>query len=374
MEFELPIGYHSFHKDKHFNFQMNRWVSLGYARTEDFESIASSIKNFDDWKREMIGLAEKAEFENRMINAAFYYRAAEFFTFSDDPDKLEIYDKFQTLFYDNIEDPTLKVSEVPYEFGYLHTLRLTPPTNFRTIVIHGGLDSFIEEFYTVARVFANRGCEVILFEGPGQGKTLRRHGMKLTHEWEKPTSAILDYFNLSDVTLIGISLGGFLALRAAAFEPRISQVVAFDVYVYQHLNPESWMTRFLRNHPNFYNRVVRFAMSRSVTARFLINQWLDVTGAETPHEWGFSLDNYSTISIADKVEQDVLLLAGATDHLIFPGELDRNKQGLVNARSVTTRLFTPEEHASNHCQVGNIPLAIDVILNWIQQPNKNEIL
>jgi pimeloyl-ACP methyl ester carboxylesterase len=360
MEFNLPIGYHSFHKDKHFNFQMNRWVSLGFARAEDFVGVASRIKNFDDWKREMI--------------AAFYYRAAEFFTFSNDEDKLELYEKFQTLFYEHIDDPTLKVSEVPFEFGYLHTLRLTPPNAHRTLVIHGGLDSFIEEFYTVAKTFAYRGCEVILFEGPGQGKTFRRHGIKLTHEWEKPTSAILDYFNLSDVTLIGISLGGFLCLRAAAFEPRISQVVALDVYVYQHLNQESWLIRFLRNHPNFYNRIVGLAMKRSVTVRFLINQWLDVTGAETPHEWGFSLGDYSTISIADRVEQDVLLLAGATDHLIFPGELERTKQGLVNARSVTTRLFTPEEHASNHCQVGNIPLAIDVILNWIQQPIREDSL
>ncbi|MHA1926101.1 MAG: alpha/beta fold hydrolase [Candidatus Thorarchaeota archaeon] len=374
MELDLPIGYHSFHKDKHFNFQMNRWVSLGFARAEDFESVASSIKSFEDWKREMIGLAEKAEFENRMINAAFYYRAAEFFTFSDDDEKLELYERFQTLFYDNIEDPTLKVSEVPFEFGYLHTLRFSPPNAHRTLVFHGGLDSFIEEFYTVAKLFANRGCEVILFEGPGQGKTFRRHGIKLTHEWEKPTSAILDYFNISDVTLIGISLGGFLCLRAAAFEPRISQVVAFDVYVYQHLNPESRLTRFLKNHPNFYNRIVGLAMSRSVTVRFLIRQWLDITGAETPYDWGFSLGDYSTISIAEKVEQDVLLLAGETDHLISPRELEKTKQGLINARSVTTRIFTQEEHASNHCQVGNIPLATDVILNWIQQPIRKDSL
>ncbi len=374
MEFELPIGYHDFHKNMHFNFQMNRWVSLGYVRPEDFERVAPKIKNFDDWKREMIGLAEESEFENRMINAAFYYRAAEFFTFGSDDDKLELYEKFQTLFYDNVDDSTLKVSEVPYDFGYLHTLRFSPPNAFRTLVIHGGLDSFIEEFYIVAKILANRGCEVILFEGPGQGKTLRRHGIKLTHEWEKPTAAILDYFNISDVSLIGISLGGFLALRAAAFEPRISRVVAFDVYVYQHLNPESWFTRFMKNHPNFYNKVVSFAMRRSVTARFLINQWLDVTGAETPHEWGFSLDKYSTISIADRVEQDVLLLAGESDHLILPIELERTEQGLVNARSVTTRLFTQEEHASNHCQVGNIPLAIDVILKWIQQPTHDEKL
>lgn len=34
---------------------------------------------------------------------------------------------------------------------------------------------------------------------------------------------------LPDVTLIGISLGGYLATRAAAFEPRISKLVMYDL-------------------------------------------------------------------------------------------------------------------------------------------------
>jgi pimeloyl-ACP methyl ester carboxylesterase len=32
---------------------------------------------------------------------------------------------------------------------------------------------------------------------------------------------VLDAFNLDDVTLVGISLGGCLAIRATAFEPRV---------------------------------------------------------------------------------------------------------------------------------------------------------
>ena len=63
------------------------------------------------------------------------------------------------------------------------------------------------------------GYEIILFEGPGQGAAHRKSSLYMTHEWEKPTSAVLDYFELTDVTLIGISLGGYLAPRAAAFWP-----------------------------------------------------------------------------------------------------------------------------------------------------------
>ena len=53
--------------------------------------------------------------------------------------------------------------------------------------------------------------------------------MKMTPDWEKCTSPVLDYFGLGDVTLIGVSLGGYLAARAAAFEPRIKRVVLYDI-------------------------------------------------------------------------------------------------------------------------------------------------
>ncbi len=58
---------------------------------------------------------------------------------------------------------------------------------------------------------------------------MHTYGHAMTHEWEKPTSVVLDYFKVDEVTLIGISLGGYLAVRAAAFEPRIKRVVTWDV-------------------------------------------------------------------------------------------------------------------------------------------------
>jgi hypothetical protein len=67
------------------------------------------------------------------------------------------------------------------------------------------------------------------------------------------------------------------------------------------------------------------------------------------------------------VRQDVLLLAGAEDRMVPLKEYEKNRQGLTSARSVTGRIFTSEEHAQNHFQVGNIKLALDVILKWIEE-------
>jgi hypothetical protein len=53
--------------------------------------------------------------------------------------------------------------------------------------------------------------------------------LPMTLEWEKPVRAVLDCFHLDDVTLMGFSLGGGLAIRAAAFEPRVRRVIAYDI-------------------------------------------------------------------------------------------------------------------------------------------------
>ncbi len=59
--------------------------------------------------------------------------------------------------------------------------------------------------------FADQGYDVIGFDGPGQRATRRRHGVAFDICWEKPTKAVLDFFHIDDVTIIGLSMGGWLA-------------------------------------------------------------------------------------------------------------------------------------------------------------------
>ena len=59
---------------------------------------------------------------------------------------------------------------------------------------------------------------------------MREQNIKFTHEWEKPVKEIIDYFKLSDVTIVGASLGGYLAPRAAAFDKRITKVVGWSIF------------------------------------------------------------------------------------------------------------------------------------------------
>ena len=229
--FQFPAQYHKFHKDQVFNFQLNRWYSLGYARFEDMEEVGHNVTSFDSWKTEMIRLGEKAVSEKRFMNAAFYFRAAEFYILTDSAEKNTLYDKFRDCFDIAFGKDGIERSAVPYGDKYLpamHVLAKSEPKK-GTIVLHGGFDSFIEEFYSMMAVFSEHGYDVVGFEGPGQGAARRRYGIAFEYEWEKSAKAILDYFNISAVTWLGISMGGYLCFRAAAFEPRIARVIASSV-------------------------------------------------------------------------------------------------------------------------------------------------
>jgi len=373
IKFKFPVGYERFNRKQLFNFQLNRPYSFGYARYEDLKEVDTRINSFKGWKREMLKLAEKAVSEERFMNATFYYRAAEFYTKSNDPEKTLLYNKFVELFYKTFENEGIERHQVPYENAVLSALRLSPSNlNKGTIIIHGGFDSFIEEFYSMMKYFSNFGFEVIGFEGPGQGATLRKHGIPITIEWEKPTKAVLDYFNIEDVTLIGLSMGGWLCLRASAFENRIKRVIASG-HAIDYMKSMPSILRIIHmwciNHmPNFMNRMAAMKFeNRENVASWMVDHLKFITKKSKPMD---ALDLYlqlNELNIHSKlVKQDVLILTSENDHFIPPKMHEMQIKALINAKSVTGRIFTKEEHAENHCQTGNFELALKTMYEWIE--------
>lgn len=330
------------------------------------------IQAFDDWKGVMTALAENAVSEERWINAAFYYRAAEFFVLPSDPDKERLYDRFSSLVYDKaFAGEPIERHQVPYGGSYLPTLRIPSaetPTRM-TIVVHGGFDSFIEEWYSCATFFAANGYDVVMFEGPGQGSALKKAGLPLTHEWEKPVNAVLDHFGLDNVTLLGISMGGWMCFRAAAFEPRIRRVIASSI-AFDYLQipplPVRMLVNVLLRSRGLMDYLAGLKMRASFQERWGINNLMYITRTRSPMDATDVLLRFNESNLhSEKVKQDVLILTGAEDHFIPLKMHYKQVNALQNARSVTARIFTKEEQGQNHCQVGNIGLALDVMLKWI---------
>ncbi|NOT42393.1 MAG: alpha/beta fold hydrolase [Alphaproteobacteria bacterium] len=365
--------YYTFHRDPNINYQLNRFLVPGAEPL--FAEIGARIKNFQDWKVEFLSAAALAEERNELTLAASLYRAAEFFMSPSDPERMRAFETFITLFYRAHQDRRLERISVPYESGHLYGLKLAPASPSRgTIVVHAGYDAHMEEFYGLAQAMASRGYQVVMFDGPGQGSTLMRDNMPMTPDWEKPVGAVLDHLGLSDVTLIGISLGGCLALRAAAFEPRVERVVAFDVMLdfFQCITSRrGWAAQLalttlvrLRLAP-LINALSRAMMKYDLMSRWGIEQGMHVLGAAAPAAYFYRLKAYNTRAISKLITQDTLIMAGAEDHFVPLAQLFEQLPLLTNARSVTAQIFTRADQAQSHCQIGNLGLAVSQILSWV---------
>lgn len=321
--FQFPMGYHQLHPTRIIDFQLNRWHSLGYARLEDMQEAASKIKHLAGWKDEMVRQAEKALSEKRLLNATFYYRAAEFFTHPTNPAKKTLYTTFTNLFYNELfAGEPFERHYIPYGNAYLPALKILTPHESKcgTIVMHGGFDSFIEEFYSMACYFADQGYEVILFDGPGQGGALKEYDLPINYAWEKPAKAVLDYFATDDVTWLGISMGGWLCFRAAAYERRIKRVIALSIaYDYMKIPPRpvEQFARWLFNYPRLMHTLTEWKTRWMPQEQWGIDNLMYITKTSTPLDAAFVLLEFNAEHLkSDLVTQDVLILTGAEDYFI----------------------------------------------------------
>ncbi len=369
----FPVGYYKFHKKQIYNFQLNRWYSLGFARFEDMEGAGKKINSFIDWKEMMLKLGDKALDEGRLLNAAIYYRSAEFYIIKSDDQKEKLYDRFIELFYQAVASDCFEKHKVPYNESFLPAIKIPGLSGEMkgTIVLHGGFDSFMEEWYFMAKYLSENGFDVIIFEGPGQGSALKKYGVPFRIDWEKPVSAVLDYFELNDVTLFGLSMGGWYCLRAAAFEPRIKRVIpsghSIDYLKSYGKLIEAMHLFFLNRFPDYTNKVSLKQLKKEKGLQtWMISNLMYITRAESPMEalkvW-LSLNTENIHS--ERINQDVLYLLGRNDHFVPFKMYKYQMAALINAKSVTGRVFTKQEQAQNHCQIGNIKLSLDVIIDWI---------
>ena len=376
----FPIGYHSLHPDVSMNFQMNRlYGGVGEPEMlDEMRMAAPRIATYADWKREFVALADRASLQGHVLRAGFYWRAAEFFMRPDDPDRKSARKKFLGTMRSVYALELGERHAVPYAdgriSGFLPAYRFTPPRAKSTIVFVGGFDSTLEELTSAFVYLRDAGYDVIAFDGPGQGDALNESGLPMTAEWHKPVAAVLDFFQVERATLIGGSLGGCLVMRAAAIEPRIERVVAYDIFT-------NGLDITLRQTPTLLRgllkvllrlratRVVNWMLAR-VARRSPVVQWglqegMHVTGTSSAFGFLQAFRQFETADVSASVRQDVLLLAGSEDHYVPLEQWHDQIRMLENAHSITARLFTRGENAQNHCQVGNSGLALRTIVNWL---------
>lgn len=369
----LPVGFERFHRQNFVNYQLNRANALGFADRHELVDAAAHIRSIDDCVTVFEALSSRAAAEARPRHAAGYERIAEFFTPPRSAEKTDRYRRYLKLF-DSAFAGALIRHQIPYADAALPAYSLPAVGTPRggTVLLHGGFDSLIEEFFPICQRVAAAGFDVIAFEGPGQGGARTLNGLTFDHDWEKPVGAVLDHFRLDRAALVGISMGGYWAMRAAGREPRIHSVVAWPpVYDWLYRVPRvvRGPVRTMVRHRGFMRWSVRTRARLFPTLRVVVDQVLYMLDRDDPAdvaEWFLGMNSEHLDS--GRVSQDVLLMCGEHDAFQPPALTQAQAQALTAARSVTTRMFTRAEQADQHCQMGNLELACEVLTTWLQGP------
>jgi dienelactone hydrolase len=225
-----------------------RFIANGTSYS-DFQATMARITAWEDWCREWgrtgqyyERLAEDAEQAGHRVTAGEAWRRAALcwhwgkFVFVDDLDQQRAaHDRTVACFRRGAAtlSPPAQPVRVPYQNTTLAAyLRIpgTPGAKPPVVIMMPGLDSVKEELQATAEYMLARGLAVIAIDGPGQGEA--EYELPIEPAYERVATAVADYLEGRDdidparIGGFGVSLGGYYAARAAAYEPRIKAAVA----------------------------------------------------------------------------------------------------------------------------------------------------
>lgn len=251
--------------------------------------------------------------------------------------------------------------EVPYGDTTLPALyvpaRNIPAGGAPCMVHFDGLDVNKEIIYLVgmADALRDRGVSVLLVDHPGVGEALRRQGLTNFPEAEIPASACVDYLERRDdvdasrIGIMALSLGGFHAPRAAAFEPRLRCCVAWGAnydwgatqrYRYQSRDPRLPV-------PHYWNHVM----------------W--VFGKDTVEDLLETADRMTLKGVLDRIRCPILVTHGENDRQIKLAQAQQLVAECVNSPKAELYVHTLAEGGAEHCSVDNLALGVDAIADWV---------
>jgi dienelactone hydrolase len=327
---------------------------------------------YESWKKvaeriEALGLAHEEAGQylsagRKYIRASIYYLAAERMLTHRDPRKVQTYRQALPVFKKGLQfrkEPVEWV-EVPFQGKSMPALFSKAPVKGPApcMVHFDGFDIMKEIIYLrAAEEFRRRGISLLIVDHPGVGEALRLRNMPGGPDTEVPAAACVDYLETrSDVDpkrigMMALSLGGYYAPRAAAFEKRFKCCVAWGA-VWDFGESVSL-------------RLAGRGGERSVP------DWEDqlkwVFGKDTLEEAVAVAKQMTLEGVADKITCPLLVVHGENDRQAPLWRAEKTIEAAVNSPKRKLKVFTLAEGGAEHCQADNHSMAVDYMADWVAE-------
>ena len=227
-----------------------------------------------------------------------------------------------------------------------------------TVIHLQGFDSVKETQYPYLGGYRPRGLSALIVDQPGAGEALRLHGLKAQLDAEEYVSVLVDYLetrpdvDAARIGVAGLSMGGYLAPRAAAFEPRIKACVAWGALY--DLGP-----------------LVRGMLQRvqGATAAPLpdaIEHALWTFGLESVEAWAEIAEKMTLRGVLQNLTCPLLVTHGENDRQVPLEQAQRTVDEAASANK-QLKVFRAEDGGSEHCQLDNRYMGADYVTDWFRE-------
>ena len=329
-----------------------------------FEEWTRMAETVEARGREHADAKKDASAAGDLFRAAHYYHIGERFLQPKSAAGLAAYRRGVDCFRDaarRVRRPRIEPAEVPYEGARLPALFVHPEgVNGRApaMVFFDGFDitKEIQYFKGIPDLVA-RGIGCLIVDGPGNGETIRFRNLPLHHETERYASAAYEYLaargevDPARVGVMAISLGGYYAPRAAAFEPRFAAAIAWGA---------QW-----DYHAVWQERLDRIARGETLSLSVPWEHLLWIFGVTTKEEALKRLEGFRLDGVVQKIRCPFLLVHGEGDAQI-PLATARKCFDAVGSAQKTFKVFTREEGGYHHCQIDNVSIGTAYMWDWLE--------
>jgi pimeloyl-ACP methyl ester carboxylesterase len=300
----------------------------------------------------------------KMRRAAIYYQVAERMQERGDPRRPQAYRDGLDCTAQWIELGGLPIEHVdlPYEGSSFPAWFWKAPAKdgkpAPAMVICNGLDSTKEiiMWTGIGRALAERGISVLYVDQPGTGGAIRLNDLRGVHDSERWATPAVDWLEArADVDpkrigMMGLSLGGYFAPRAAAFEKRFALCAIMGA---NHDWGELQQRRLQRSGenpvPHYWEHVM----------------WVfGKPDMETFMAWAPSM---CLDGVVEKINVPFLVTHSSGDRQIPLEYAHRSYEQAVNSPRREMHVFQPSDYAIEHCEIDNGTVQCDYIADWIAE-------